>query len=416
MVWFFFTIALLSAATVALVVWPLMRTHSVSQDHRKRQNVKVAQDRLQELETNVAQGTVPSDQALEEQAEIELALLDDVSQDDGVDLGGSRQGWWAGAVVAVLVPLMAGALYLSLGEPAALRPPTSSIQPQPGHSGADILNMVRALEQRLATTPDDAEGWYVLGNSYMTLKQYDKAAAAYATLRKLKGDQADLLVRHADALAMSQGGALAGEPEQLILFALERQPDHPVALWLAGIAADRRGDIQAALRYWQRARPLFQQNPESQKELENLIAQAKAKLADKPDPTSASNFLSDAKETEGGNTGTIKIKVSLDESLRAEVADRDTLFVLARAEDGPPMPLAVIRKQASDLPLSVTLDDSMAMVPNMTLSQYDAVLVVARISKSGQTTAASGDLFGQVSAVSPGTDRLVDVVISKRVP
>lgn len=418
MVWFFVVVALLAITAIALVVWPLMRTHSIPQDQRNQQNVTIAHDRLRQLREEVERGLVPPDQAQKEQWEIEHALLDDVATlEDGGVTERSQQGWWAGIIVAVLVPLLTGTLYLSLGEPTAIGARTTAATQSPdGHTGMDVLNMVQALEQKLAAAPEDSEGWYALGNSYMTLKQFSKAAVVFSKLRELVGDDPDLMVRQADALAMAQGGVLAGEPEQLLLAALEQQPDHPVALWLAGIAAQRRGDTEVALQYWQRAEPLFSQSPESQVELQGMIAQARERIVKEQKKTSASNPVSTGSGADSNQEGKIKLQVSLHESLKDEVDDHDTLFVLARAIDGPPMPLAVIRKQVSDLPLVVTLDDSMAMVPTMKLSQHDEVLVVAKIAKSGQAITQSGDLVGQVSAVVPGTEKLVDVVISKRIP
>lgn len=419
MVWFFIVAALLAVTIVALIVWPILRTHSIPQDQRAQQNVTIARDRLRQLQEEVDRGLVAPDQVQLEQSEIEAELLEDVSAPHSAAvIEPTRQGWWGGIVVAVAVPLLTGTLYLALGEPAAVSTPTTiEAQEQAGHSEADILNMVRALEQRLAESPDDSAGWYMLGNSYMTLQQFDKAASVFGKLRELTGDDPDLMVRQADALAMTQGGVLAGEPEQLILAALEQRPDHPVALWLAGISAQRKGDTRVALQYWQRAEPLFQQNPESQAELQGLITQAKQRLARENEQASASESISTAPEADvDGAAGQIKLQVSLDETLKNEVTDGDTLFVLARAIDGPPMPLAVVRRQAGDLPLLVILDDSMAMVPNMKLSQFDQVSVVAKISKSGQAKTASGDLQGKVPAVVPGTDTLVRVVISQRVP
>lgn len=418
MVWFFVVVALLAVAAIALVVWPLTRAHSIPKDQRNRQNVSIAHDRLRQLQEEVDRGLVAPEQAQKEQSEIELALLDDVTATkDGAHTEHSHQGWWAGVLVLVLVPLLAGTLYLSLGEPAAMATRiTAAPQPPAGHADMDVLNMVQALEQKLIKTPDDAEGWAILGNSYMTLKQFDKAAVVFSKLRELVGDDPNLMVRQADAIAMTQGGVLAGEPERLILAALEQRPDHPVALWLAGIAAQRRGDTEVALQYWQRAEPLFSQNPESQTELQSMIAQAKQRLGKENDLVQPSDSAPTGSGAGAAKAGSIKLHVSLHDSLKNEVGDQDVLFVLARAMDGPPMPLAVVRKQVRDLPLSVTLNDSMAMLPNMKLSQHDQVLVVAKISKSGQATSLSGDLVGQVSAVVPGSDRLVDVVISKRIP
>ena len=198
-----------------------------------------------------------------------------------------------------------------------------------------------------------------------------------------------------------------------MLRALDLKPDHPVALWLAGIAARGRGDIEGALAYWQRAEPLFDKESKTQAELQSLINQARRQLEQDDGPASTSTTENNAQEQ---RRGLVRLMVSLDESLQDQVAGEDTLFVLARAFNGPRIPLAVVRRQARDLPLTLALDDDMAMVPEMNLSKFDQVVVVAKISKSGDATTKSGDLIGQVSPVSPGQDTLVEVVISERVP
>ena len=77
------------------------------------------------------------------------------------------------------------------------------------------------------------------------------------------------------------------------------------------------------------------------------------------------------------------------------------------------MPLAVKRLRTGDLPVTVTLDDSMAMMPAMRLSAFPEVTVGARISASGQATPASGDLEGEVGPVAPGATSAVDLVIDR---
>ena len=416
MVLFFVIVGFMAIAAVTLVAWPLVRQRTNLTDQRDRQNIVIARERLRELEAQVEAGLITTSQAAQEKSDIEFTLLEDIGTDVRAETSvvNKRHTIWAGLAIVVFVPFLAGTIYLSLGQPTALNPNRPDLaQENPDHSGADVVAMVRNLEQRLATSPNEIEGWYVLGNSYMALKQFDKAAGVFQKLRGLVGDEPDLLVREADALAMKNGGQLEGEPERLILKALELKPDHPVALWLAGMAANGRGDIEGALVYWQRAKPLFDKDSKTQAELQGMINQARQRLERGDSTDSALNTDSDGKEQ---HKGIVKLVVSLDDSLKNQVANEDTLFILARAFNGPPIPLAVVRRQAGDLPLTIALDDDMAMVPEMNLSKFEKVVVVAKISKSGDAKTQSGDLIGQVSPVSPGRDSLVKVVISEKVP
>ena len=96
-------------------------------------------------------------------------------------------------------------------------------------------------------------------------------------------------------------------------------------------------------------------------------------------------------------------RVTLDAKLAGKYSPDDTLFVLARAAEGPKMPLAIVRMRVADLPLDFELDDSMAMAPQMTLSAFDQVVIVGRISKSGTAMPQAGDAEGFSITVKPGT-------------
>ena len=102
--------------------------------------------------------------------------------------------------------------------------------------------------------------------------------------------------------------------------------------------------------------------------------------------------------------------VRLDGALAAKVAPGDTVFVFARAAQGPRMPLAIIKRKAGDLPLAFSLDDSSAMSPELKLSRFPSVVIGARISRSGDAMPRSGDLVGQVGPVDTGSGNLVIVI------
>ncbi len=419
MLWFFLIVSLMVVAAITVLVLPMLRPRGISEDQRARQNIAIARERLARLQTQIDDGVIQETQAAQERNEIELGLLDDIESETAAPSGQERKGGWAGIVVAICIPFLAGFLYLVLGQPE------SFVHNQATHSAGtsrpesltdvDMKAVVSRLEKELKQNPDNPEGWYLLGSSYMALKRFGDAARAYGKLRELVGDDPDLLVRQADALAMANDGILAGEPESLLKTALGLAPDHPVALWLAGIAAHRRGDVRGALGYWQRAEPLFADNPQSQAELRAQINQAKSQLAD-GGVTETEEEPPAPEDRAAAAGGGIQVHVSLDDRLNSEVTGNETLFVLARATDGPPMPLAVVRKRADALPLVVTLDDSMAMMPNMKLSNYQKVTVVAKLSRSGNAKTQSGDLIGEAAPAAPGGSNPVKVVISMKAP
>ena len=120
-------------------------------------------------------------------------------------------------------------------------------------------------------------------------------------------------------------------------------------------------------------------------------------------------------EPEASNPKSVSGQVSLAPTLAGKVQPSDTLFVFARAVDGPRMPLAVLRASAADLPLSFTLDDRPALNPQMKISGAPQVKVEARISRSGNATPQAGDLSGESTAVPLGA-KDVKIVIERTAP
>jgi len=421
MLWFFLIVSLMVISAIVILVLPMLGSRGNSADGRDRQNIAIAREKLALLQDQVDNGALDAVQAAEQRKEIELALLDDIEADDDSRSNAESKGSWAGIVVAVSLPFLAGVLYLVLGQPGSFLQgaggqTTAEATLPEGHADVDINEVVSRLESELKQNPENPEGWYLLGSTYMTLERFDEAADSFGKLRQLVGDDPDLLVREADALAMANQGILAGKPENLLSTALELNPDHPVALWLSGIAADRRGDVALALQRWQRAEPLFADNPQSQAEIRAQISRARARMADGGAAAVAVENPPATEQEATSQGGTIRVHISLDESLEGAVSGDETLFILARALSGPPMPLAVVRKRADDLPLDVILDDSMAMMPNLKLSDHDQVTVVAKLSRSGNAITQSGDLVGEVSPVAPGSSNTVNVVISTEAP
>jgi cytochrome c-type biogenesis protein CcmH len=299
--------------------------------------------------------------------------------------------------VAAAVPLLAFAVYFLVGTPAAIE--RESDREAAAHaSAAQVEAMVERLAARLRDNPEDVEGWKLLGRSNAVLGRYPEAADAYAKAAARAPRDAQLLADLADVLAMSLGQTLQGEPEKLVLRALELEPGNLKALALAGTAAFERKDFSAAAAYWERMLPHVAPDSEDARTIQQNIAEARSLVRDEPAASAA------------GVQGT----VTLSEKLKDRAAPEDTVFVFARAADGPPMPLAVARARVRELPYRFRLDDSMAMTPAMKISSFSMVIVTARISKSGSATAQPGDLQG-ASAPVANDAKAVAVVIDSLV-
>lgn len=281
---------------------------------------------------------------------------------------------------------------------------------------------IAALEQKLAAHPDDVEGWTMLGRSYQVLRRYTDAAHAFLEAMKHQVGDAALIADYADALAAANGGWVAGEPATWIDKALAIEPRQPKALWLAATAAGQRGDHARALQLWTQLQPLVDPDSTDAQTIAANIDETKRALSgvdtalEKHGEESAANGNSaPAREANTPAAGTrIHGRVALDPSLATSTSAGDTVFIFARAAQGPRMPLAVLRKQVSDLPVEFELDDSMGMTPSLRLSDYNEVVVSARVSKTGDAMAQPGDLEGVSNVIHPSDSQAVNIVINKR--
>lgn len=275
--------------------------------------------------------------------------------------------------------------------------PAARAATQPSENGQPV----DVLKARVANTPDDWDSWVSLARAHQAEGRYADAARAFGKATALRPGDAQLWADYADTLAAANGRRLIGRPTELVQKALALDPDHPKALWLAGTAALQRGDKDAAARHWRHLRELLPPDSADAKVLEANLTE----------------LAHDAPSSTKGPDGVrITGEVRLADALASEVNPDATLFVVARAVDGPRAPLAVLRAQARQLPYRFVLDDSLAMVPQLKLSAFSRVAVKARISRSGIALPQSGDLTGEAVQVDPADAAPVHLIIDRPVP
>jgi cytochrome c-type biogenesis protein CcmH len=413
----FVILAVLMTAGALLFVLPalLAKPQQVPvRDLSDDPSLRVLRDQLRELDTDLANGSIAVLQYDVARQELQRRVSEDVqsglSSAGSVAIGRPLECRTA-ALLSLGVAMLATALYLLLGTPAGLDPAQVAAEQDQTHAVGDqqIEAMVTALAERLQTDPSNVEGWSMLARSYKSLGRFKAASEAYAHLVQLVPDDADLLASYADTLATVQDNNLQGEPERLINRALALEPLNIKALALSGSAAFERKDYSLAIVQWQKILPLLPANSEMGRSLESSIAEARqaaggpvavkavAQAQDQPKDANMDATKNNTASLTKGLSGT----VTLDPALLSQVAPTDTLFIFARPAEGSRRPLAVLRKQVKDLPVSFVLDDSMSMSPDSKLSDAAKVVVGARISKTANATAIAGDLEGLSEAVSP---------------
>jgi len=331
----------------------------------------------------------------------------------GTPLSADRRGRLLAVALAVLIPASAFGLYAYLGGGGMALQPAGTLAEGPAGDAAGSMDaVIQRLETRLREQPQDVQGWELLGQSYLAQGRFSEAEAAYARAYELKGDEPTLLVRYAEAMARARDGDLSGRPSELLAKALELAPNDELTLWFGGLAAYQRGERERTVSLWQKLLAMQQPGSEAEQAISRQLAQIQAEIAPSPaDMATAANRQS------GGTaaTGTeLRVAVSLSDDLQARVAPGSTVFVYARAADGPRAPLALVSDRVDALPLTVTLSDSQAMMPQLTLSKFATVEVVARVSPSGQATPQAGDLIGVAGPISPEDQQgPVNVVIDE---
>lgn len=418
MILFLIICAVLLIVALLFVVLPLwLKSGSSNNVLRDEANLEILRDQSAELEADLRNGLLTQDAYEQGKRELQARLLDEVKTTSSPASTPRNPAKILALLLAVLLPVASVLLYIKIGNIAALLP-----QQQSGAAeGFGLLRSEAALqelEKKLEQQPENPEGWWVLARSYSELQRFPDAVRAFEQLVKLVPNEAQLWASYADAYAMNNNRSLLGEPTGFLDKALELDGNNTFALALSGSAAMERGDYVAAITHWQNLLNLMPpDNPEMQM-IRDGIKQAQEFLAKQKGGREKLAQLSSgtvSKKSAADPAATVTGKVSISPALAGKVAPTDTLFIFARAAKGQKAPLAVLRKQVKDLPLQFTLDDSMAMQPEMGISNFDQVVVLARVSKSGDATAQSGDLEGSAGAVKPGSKGL-NIVIDSVVP
>lgn len=389
---FLIAAALLVAAVIALLLPPLLRTPRYSgRTDQSEANLAILRDQLAELERERRDGSLAEADFTQAKSELQRRLLEEMPAPTApttADGGGRRTA----LALLVLIPLAAAAGYALLGDPHALDP----LQRQARIAPAQIESMLDGLVDKLQKNPDDPQGWVMLARSYKVLERFPEAAQAYERAAALVNQDPALLADYADVLAQTQGGSLQGRPGELIERALRINPREPQALLLAGAAATDRQQFAAAADYWSRLLELVEPGSEEAAALTAAIGKAREFATAQASGTAKPS----------ASVGAVSGEVTLSGKLAGSVRPGDVLFVFARAEEGPRMPLAARRASVADLPLRFEFDDSMALAGGKKISDFATIRIEARVARSGQAQSSSGDLFGTLSGVKPGSRNL----------
>lgn len=387
MIDFWLPAGLLLLTALAFLLIPVLRIRKLqAEEDRTALNVTLYQERLQELESQRQAGVLDDGQLEAGRAEAARELLADT---EGVQRRSGVLGGRIPLLAAILVPLLGVGLYLHWGALDQVEQARTFAAQQP----QSIEQMTARLEQSLKDNPDSAEAWYFLGRTYMAQERAGDAAKAFEQAVNLAGRAPELLGQWAQALYFAGGKQWSDELQALTDEALKADPEEVTSLGLLGIAAYERQRYADAVRYWERLVAVLPEQDPSRAAIAGGIERARQQIGEGERPAVAEP---------GAKVHALEVRVALSAEVQAQVKPDDSVFVFARALSGPPMPLAVKRLKVADLPAQVSLSDVDAMMPELKLSGFEQVQLVARVSREGNAT--RGEWIGLLGPV-PNTAR-----------
>ncbi|MDZ7828019.1 MAG: c-type cytochrome biogenesis protein CcmI [Halofilum sp. (in: g-proteobacteria)] len=406
---------LITVAVIAALILPLIRRRTRERNASDQADLAAYRDRLAELLREHERGLLDERELRAAEDDLERELL----QARPADSGGTNDATPArlsALVVALLVPLGGAALYIVAGEPGRLaasatdslsRDRVQQIRSMP------VEQRIETLERWVAENDDSAQGWSLLAQAYRETEAFGDAATAFARARAAGANDAWLIARQAEALLLANNRRFTRGVSRLLEESLAQDARNPLALMLSGQAALVGGEPAKAADYWRRLVDTMPEDAPQRGFIEDLVARAEA-AARGESPTTRAETPTDSGTDATGPA--VAVRVSVGETVAGSVQPGDTVFVFARRPNGGGPPLAVARTRAGALPQRIVLDDGDSMAPQVKLSQAERVVVTARISRSGEARARSGDLEGSSQPVTVGGETEVDVVIDRRIP
>ena len=402
-------IAILLLPALWLLVSPLRKARALhgqqrdfeANDTSAEQNVAIFKRRLASLEAALERGDIDAARFEEDRLELERSLLEDTAFRERRPLKAASAGRIVVPVVMLAVVAVSVIWYQQKGAEGdlVLLAVQQEVQNDPDGS---LAMYIERMEEQAERQPDNPNVWSELFPLYRETGQMPKAVDALERLIEIEGRIPPLLAQLAQIRFFMAERELTDEVQALVDETLEQDPRQPTVLGLLGINAFDNGDYEQAIDHWRRAIANIE-DPNTVSSLRDGIRVAQERLGIEPEEA----------VTEG--TG-IRVRVSLDEELVGRVDGDASVFITARDIEGELPPLAVVRAQVSELPMTVTLDNSVAMSPQAQISQVQEARLVVRVSPSGQAAPQPGDLFGDLESVSIGPiedDEAAEVVINR---
>lgn len=418
--------ALAVLLAVFVVVWPMLRRERSAAATR----TQLLREQLDALKSAHASGLVSDEDFARRREALSAEALAVIDAPAAV-AARPKSAVIASLLLVLVVPVVTYLVYERIGTPHAMAFEGVVAPAAGGHGGGDastqapdLAKAADSLKAKLEANPDDGEGWALLARTYRAIENFAAADAAFDKARALLPPDAILLVQAAEAKGLAGNPrTLVGVPESLVDEALKLEADNPNALFLKGLARMQGGDAAAAIVQWEKLLPLLEPGSDaatavamqinSAREQLGMPAMAVPAAASAADPHAGQSHPPVPTEPSGPKAAGIDVSVSIAPALAKQIGPNDVLYVYARADAGPPAPLAIQRLPALALPVAVRLDETMGMVQGLSLATFEKVVIGARVSKSGNATPQPGDFEGLSAAIAWREAGRIEIVIDK---
>ena len=448
---FWVMMILMSLLAIAIVVYPLLRVCGGKALAYKDSNLKLNEEKLKELDLDLKEGRIDQDFYKQAREELDRELLIDIPAENQQNASlhytsAAKRHPALAIMIAIFIPLMAMLLYLDLGMHSASDEEfVAQQQPQSTEKQLSIEEMTSRLEQKIEAEGGTVQEWTMLGRSRKYMGDYDLASKAFAVALEKDTQNAQLMLERAEVMALSNDRVFDEEAKAIVMKAYELEPDNANSLWFAGVVEYQSENYREAIDILSRLVPVARGEEDVLKSIVSIIAESRERLIEAgeevaeldellsvhiiaqednaragmtTDQTASGQAASDqtAASAQSAVITSLNVKVNISDDVRSKFGANDTVFIFAKAKQGPRMPLAAQRVSIAELPVEIVLDDSMAMVDGMNLSAFDQLVVSARASKSGTAMAQSGDYLGQVDVVDKTSQETLVVNIDTLVP
>ena len=406
---------------IAALVYPLLKVRVKDSIAYKESNLKINEEKIKELDLDLQEGRIDHDLYKVAREELDKELLIDIPVENQETAAlhyttAARRHPTMALVVSVFIPMVAFLLYLQLGMHVASDDTFAAKQAPAEQQPPSVEEMAIKLEAHIEKNGGNAQEWTMLARAHKHLAKYDLAAKAFSVALEQDAENAQLMLETAEVMALVNNRTFTPEAIALVEKAYALEPDNANVLWFSGVSAYQAGQYQVAIDRLLQLLPLARTEEDVMKSVISIVAKSREQLIASGQEMPELEEMLGVKEqvVEAATTPvgtTLTVFVDIDDAVRNQFDSSDSVFVYAKAKQGPRMPLAVKRMTLAELPATVVLDDSMAMMEGMNLSSFDNLEISARVTKSGSAISQSGDYIGSKDVANKNEQVTLNLIV-----